>query len=127
MKFELEKEESNNVNEERHSEPETPIEFQQFLIQPTAENYYKWITKDMVITYLDEEDMKRVRMLGEIIITLYKRGLHKNVDEFMADLCIILNSSMARHGFFTQMQRTSIGKSFQYYDETEAKKVNRGE
>lgn len=127
MKFVTKEEDSNNVNNERHTEAETPIEFQQFLIQPTAENYYKWITKDMVITYLDEEDMKKVRMLGEIIITLYKRGLYINVDEFMADLCMILNSSMARHGFFTQMQRTSIGKSFSYYDQVEAQKVNRGE
>jgi len=114
-------------NQERKMEAETPIEFQQYLIQPTAESFFYWITKDINITYLDDEDMERVRMLCEIIVTLHGIGLYDNALEFFGDLSAIVNTSMARHGFFTQMQHTNIGKTFQYFDSMEEEKTNRGD
>lgn len=112
--------------EDKKIEVETPIEFNQFLIEPTAERFFYWITKDINITYLDETDLERVRMLCEIIVTLHYIGLHKNAMEFFGDLSAIVNTASARHGFMTQMQHTSITKGFQYFDGVEEEKVNRG-
>ena len=114
----IDKEESNIENEyngrqEKRIEAETPIEFNQLLIEPTAENYFYWITKDINTTYLDENDLERVRMLCEIIVTLHYIGLHKNALEFFGDLSAIVNTASARHGFMTQMQHTNITKGFQ--------------
>lgn len=112
--------------QERKIEVETPIEFNQYLIEPTAEKFFYWITKDICLTYLDEEDKKIIRMLCEIIVTLHGFGLDKCAMEFFGDLSAIVNTARASHGFERQMEQTSIGKSFQYFDEIEASKVNKG-
>ncbi len=126
-------EENDNIREfeidrnDRKIEAETPIEFNQYMIEPTGEKFFYWITKDITLTYLDEGDIDKVRMLCEIIVTLHLRGLHENAMEFFGDLTAIVNTARAKHGFERQMEQTNIGKTFQYFDEEESKKVNRGE
>jgi len=117
----------NNDSNDRKIEAETPIEFNQYLIEPTAENFFYWITKDITLTYLDENDLERVRMLCEVIVTLHQLGLHKVSMEFFGDLSAIVNTARARHGFERQMEQTNIGKTFQYFDAEEESKVNRGD
>lgn len=109
-----------DITEPEPIEADTPIELQQFLIQPTAEKMFKFITKDMAITYLDDDDMQKIRMLCQIIVTLNSYGLKKVARDFNGDMASILVSARSRHGFERQMEQTNIGKSFSYYDEQEA-------
>lgn len=127
LENELEDTNKEPVSDERKVEAETPIEFNQYLIEPTGEKLFYWITKDITLTYLDELDLERIRMLCQLIVTLHQIGLHKCSVEFYGDLSAIVNTARARHGFERQMEQTNIGKTFQYFDKMEENKLNRGE
>lgn len=103
---------------------DTGLAMQQFLVQPTAEEMFDWITKDMAITYLDEIDIEKVRQLCYLINTLQNMGLYDSAQLFYGDLASLLVSARARHGFERQMQQTSISKGFQYFDAEEERKRN---
>lgn len=107
-----------------NQEIDTGLKMQQFMIQPTAEEKFKWITKDMPLTYLDELDIEKVRQLCGLINTLEDMGLHDSAKLFYGDLASLLVSARARHGFERQMQQTSISKGFQYFDAEEERKKN---
>ena len=103
---------------------DTGLKMQEFLIKPTAEENFPWITKDMAIGYLDELDKDQVRKLCNLINTLENMGLHGSAKLFYGDLASLLVSSRASHGFERQMQQTAIQKGFQYFDQQEEKKNN---
>ena len=103
---------------------DTGLEMQEFLIKPTAETKFPWITKDMAIAYLDELDKIECRNLCKLINTLHNMRLFGSAKLFYGDLASLLVSSRASHGFERQMQQTAIQKGFQYFDRQEEKKKN---
>ena len=109
--------------EEQRPEPiDTPLELQQFLISPDAKTWFAWINKDMILSYLDEEDLEKVRLIGRLINTLERYSLRKVAKDFIGDLLIIVNTARARHGFERQIQNTTTMKEFSYYDGEEERR-----
>jgi hypothetical protein len=94
-----------------------PVELQTYLVTPhvvgSKDLDLSWITKEMSVTYLTPEDMKKVRLLGNMIGRCRQYGYDRLADRFITQLSIILVSARAREGFERQMGQTSITKQFQ--------------
>jgi hypothetical protein len=93
------------------------IEFQAFLVSPSCEEKFPFITKDMAITYLTKDDLEKVRLLGYMVNRCRFYGLLRLADRFAGQMNVILVSSRSLLGFERQMEQTKIGKQFQYLDE----------
>jgi hypothetical protein len=99
-----------------------PVEFQTYIVTPHvvgSKNLdLSWITKEMAVTYLTPEDMKKVRLLGNMIGRCRQYGYDRLADRYITQLSIILVSSRSREGFERQIGQTSITKQFQTIDGT---------
>lgn len=102
--------------------PDTPIEFQTALINLKAEQLFKHINKDIVLSKLNEREIYGLRAMAELIGFAEFYGLKELKKMYLHDFFMILATSRARYGFEREMLVTGIGVSKLKTDKTNKKR-----
>ena len=92
---------------------ENALEHKKYFLTPTAQQYYKEITKDLASGNLKKFDELKMDLQWEVldIILLYPELFPKAIESFLRDINAKLQTSRSRDGFESILQRTNRSES----------------
>lgn len=89
---------------------ENRLEYAKFLVNPTVEEAFPEITKDLALSNLDEWGIIKLGIEIEIVNTLllYPHLFKQSIFAYLRDIYSLLQLYRSRNGFESILQRTTV-------------------